>query len=133
MKKLVIDRKRWLRGDGLDNILSYPEMTTSSFLYRDKDKKMCCLGFFCRQLSGLTIDDIRNMPDPLSVLTIKGVEKKGMEVLLAPLLNKQQNANNTICGNLMLINDAEDMTEKERENGIIKLFKKINVKVKFIN
>lgn len=33
--KLVIDRKRWLRGEG----------ENASFLLRD-DGKMCCLGFF---------------------------------------------------------------------------------------
>lgn len=35
MDKLIIDRSRWLRGEGCD----------ASYLLRPADNKMCCLGF----------------------------------------------------------------------------------------
>ena len=34
--KLIIDRAKWLRGEGADK----------SYLVRDSDQKMCCLGFY---------------------------------------------------------------------------------------
>jgi hypothetical protein len=37
MLEVVIDRERWLRGEG----------STQSFLLRPEDGRMCCIGFAC--------------------------------------------------------------------------------------
>ena len=52
---LVIDRRRWLRGEG----------SVVSALYRSSDRKMCCLGFACLA-SGLLVRDIRDHRMPFS-------------------------------------------------------------------
>jgi hypothetical protein len=49
MKKLIIDRQRWLRGD-LHN----------SSLLRSSDDKMCCIGFFAKQILKMSDNDIRD-------------------------------------------------------------------------
>ena len=54
---LVIDRRRWLRGEG----------GLVSALYRDSDRKMCCLGFACLA-SGLRVADIRNKALPSALM-----------------------------------------------------------------
>ena len=53
MQKLVIDRTRWLRGEG-------PE---ESALLRPTDNKMCCLGFDALR-RGLTSDEIKGVEAP---------------------------------------------------------------------
>ena len=53
MKKLVIDRQRWLRGEGVDE----------SYLLRKHDCKMCCLGFYCLLLD-LTPEEIVGKTTP---------------------------------------------------------------------
>lgn len=51
--KVVIDRQRWLRGEGSDR----------SLLLREGDGKMCCLGFVCRAV-GMGEADIVNQGAP---------------------------------------------------------------------
>lgn len=49
--KVIVDRKRWLHGEGRDGF---------SVLYREEDGKMCCIGFACVE-AGMTIDQITNV------------------------------------------------------------------------
>lgn len=49
MKTLKIKLSRWLNGSNLDG--------RGFFLYREEDKKMCCLGFYMRK-EGYKISDI---------------------------------------------------------------------------
>lgn len=107
---LIIDRKRWLRGE---------QGCNASKLFRSEDKKMCCLGFFARKC-GYTIKEIRNVYAPQDCtlnkfpgwLVFKGV-------------------NTDIGVNLMTINDGVGMDNKVREKKIIKVFKKKGISVVF--
>jgi len=49
LKKLVIDRARWIRGKGYGD----------SMLYRPQDKNMCCVGFYARQCKDLSVKQIK--------------------------------------------------------------------------
>lgn len=51
MKKLTINRRTWLRGEGSEE----------SYLRRAEDGKMCCLGFAAIQLGKLSEDDITSV------------------------------------------------------------------------
>ncbi len=128
---LIIDRKRWLRGG---------DFSDASYLYRSEDRKMCCLGFFCRQ-SGLLIDNIRNVPEPYDILDFTSslsLEKKVRQKLKslfedAHETNYSDMKQNNTCDSLIYANDNIKISEPEREKRISKLFSKIGVKVKFIN
>lgn len=129
MKQLIIDRKRWLRGGDGGGY--------SSYLFRDEDKKMCCLGFWCRS-RGLSIDRIRDISSPIEVLNNfdrKDQTKTKTKTisLLSPLLTKNADNDNKICSLLMINNDNNKISEEERERRIGRDFAKIGIKVKFIN
>jgi hypothetical protein len=107
--KLVIDRSKWLRGEGQDE----------SYLLRKKDGKMCCLGFY-GLACGLTEEDI----------LMKGTPEE-VEVFWGPgswLVSGIMDANE-----LMSINDGRHRSAKERELKIAALFSKHGVEVEFIN
>lgn len=135
MKKLTIDRKRWLRGEGSE----------VSALLRKNDGKMCCIGFYALQV-GYTPTDIEDIQTPPS-LSQQGAElKPDMLRLVTEQLNYQlkkpyhtRYLANEVCADLMEINDRVDngldgaFPEEEREERIRKLFAKIDVEVEFIN
>jgi hypothetical protein len=55
--KVIVDRTKWLRGQ-------YGQY--DSYLLREHDGKMCCLGFRCEQL-GVSRDDLKGKEMPESV------------------------------------------------------------------
>lgn len=130
--KLVIDRTRWLRGE------------KDSFLLRELDDKMCCLGFYCIARE-LLEEDIEDKSDPSEVVeTIKLNKhhpKNKIKDLITPLYgqeswNKTEILawdNNYVCKKLMGVNDDDEITENEREKEIAGLFTSINTEVEFIN
>lgn len=112
-RKLVIDRKKWLRGD-----------PANAKLFRSTDGKMCCLGFDLLD-RGFTVDQISDKGTPRSVY-YSGAP-------IADLVIGAGVINSTVCRNLMTFNDDDDLTDDEREAGISRLFRTIGVKVEFIN
>jgi len=62
----TIDRKTWLRGEGL----------SFSSLLRIKDNKRCCLGFYC-QFLGVSDDDMLEIGQP-NLLPAHLQQKLGM-------------------------------------------------------
>jgi hypothetical protein len=109
--KLKIKRKRWLRGVGSDD----------AYLYRSEDRKMCCLGFYARAL-GYPVNKIRDIQDPENC-----DDKEDMDSLL-----NEYGYNNSICQNLIHVNDSPSFGDSDREVQIKKLFKKIGVDVTFV-
>ena len=109
--KLTINRKRWLRGDG------------SSMLLRSADKKMCCLGFYCRAV-GFKPREIRDLGTPRWLV-------KKWDARLKGLVSKRV-ANTAVCTELMRENDAIEVEEPFREKRIAALFKRIGVEVRFV-
>lgn len=129
MKKLVIDRQRWLRGEG----------GGSSALLRPSDCKMCCLGFYCL-LEGLDEEQIKNIGMP-SELILEVVEDHPS---LSPLVRVREEwdedgalvpvkDDTDVCNALATANDDEKLDAAEREAKIISLFAQIDIEVEFIN
>ena len=116
MKKFIVDRKTWLRGEG----------GSRSSLLRANDNKMCCLGFLSCEL-GLQKSEIREVPHPANLSLIRSVRNK-----FEGLLNEESRLTN-VCEEIMRYNDSKNITDAERENSLTKEFKSINWEVEFIN
>jgi hypothetical protein len=118
MKKLVINRKKWLRGPDRDSMLL------------DDHGRMCCLGFAARQLCGAKPKDIRGHSSPASKPDV-------FETDLAWLIKKSRGLpiqDSTVGNHLMSINDqSEGITDAKRERRIAAIFKKKGVRVTFVN
>jgi len=121
IRKLIIDRRRWLRGEGEDN--------ERSFLYRSSDKKMCCLGFYCRAI-GYSIADIRDVSTPVYAGSNSNYEEE-IPAALKPLIDKGWDT--ALSSRLMCENDDQGLTLEVRENRIRDGFKEMGVEVEFIN
>ena len=102
--KLVIDRSRWLHGEGAN----------ASYLLRETDGKMCCLGFLALQC-GAVEDDIRASREP-SEVSIEWPERL---------------SEHATC--LMIENDNIEDTDNEREAGLTTIFTKMGIEVEFVD
>lgn len=89
--------------------------------------KMCCLGFEMLR-RGFTPKEITEKAMPYDVASepLKGLVRRDKEL-------RRGVANTAVCGSLAAINDNPDVEARERETTIRRLFKKIGVRVKFIN
>lgn len=85
--KVRIDRKRWLRGVGQGTLLN-------------EEGKMCCLGFWCNQTTGVSLDEMLRIPMPHGVNTALSV---GWHAYAA------------------YINDCVNISEEQREAELIEL------------
>lgn len=118
--KLVIDRKRWLRGEG----------PADSKLLRGKDNEMCCLGFFGCAL-GATEDELVGVVDPEDVRLVQWPEWL--------VENCSDDAGGTLLAHtdeairLMRINDTKGTPEHEREAAIARIFASHGVEVTFVD
>jgi len=121
--KLIIDRAKWLRGEG----------SSTSRLLRPSDKKMCCLGFYALSV-GMTEDNIFNIATPYIIKKTK----HGCSVydawgegawLFDPDEPREQSKD---CGSLMHLNDDGAQPDYAREVDIIRVFAKHGVEVEFI-
>lgn len=110
---LVIDRRKWLRGEGSD----------VSKLMRGSDGKMCCLGFYCRML-GFSEDEMLWCADPqdLRDRTMADDAKLGWLLWGRDIVNE-----------LIEANDHLHLYETEREAKIACLFAEQGVEVRFVN
>jgi hypothetical protein len=139
--KLIIDRAKWIRGEGSD----------SSYLLRNLDNKMCCLGFYACELGipGAQIGGVRT-PTDLVPFTAKGnstVLKDG-SWLVSKMTGVLKHSWKTSedAHKLMTINDYEIgmdslfflasdpiVSEADRESRIAAIFAEHGVEVEFIN
>lgn len=108
-KNLIIDRKKWLRGEG----------SFKSYLLRLPDGKQCCLGQIALQC-GYSERKIEKEVGP-------------EDIDFKPFINKD-GFNTSACERAMSINDNEKTTDKHKEKYLKNLFKKeYNSNLKFIN
>lgn len=114
--KLVIDRKRWIRGEEL------------SFLLRPTDERMCCLGFY-GLACGVPKASLRVQANPRFAAGFSEVEQAGWLFKNGPLYG-YSHSNDAI--RLMKINDAEDIADTDRETQIAAIFAKHGVEVEFV-
>lgn len=130
--KVVIDRKRWLRGEG----------SSTSKLLRSSDGKMCCLGFVCIQ-AGASETDIMDISSPISIVYgdcfIKKPIRQEVKEIIAeafgmPISSHAPRWSDTVLSPLrwlMRYNDAYKLPE--REEIIKEEMLKIGIEVEFIN
>jgi hypothetical protein len=126
MMKLVIDRRRWIHGEGGD----------SSRLLRLDDKKMCCLGFLSLAC-GASENDIGDFSEP-NEMDIRPTHEVFQKLLLQlegeDCDHKYTYYNpSTIAIDMMVTNDSKALSESEREEKLTGYFKEIGVEVEFIN
>jgi hypothetical protein len=122
MRKLIIDRNTWLRGEGLD----------VSALLREVDNKMCCLGSYALQLAGKKPEDILGKKEPKQCVV--GDEWGGLvEFRIRTQPSGVYADSSTIANELMNFNDDTSSAEHEREADIKGAFLTIGVEVEFIN
>jgi len=109
--KLIIDRSRWLRGE------------SESYLFRPRDNKMCCLGFYGKAC-GLSEEQMSHQAFPSEV---EGYMTK------APWLAKGADELRSVSDFLMLANDSKSLSESDREKKIADIFAQHGVEVEFID
>ncbi len=125
MTKLVIDRQRWLRGEG----------SGDSCLRRERDGKMCCLGFYCIE-AGFTEEDITEKSTPVAIAGFDADMRR--LAMIDPLLRNYEDeivepSDSELCEELTVINDQQESGETEREARISEKFAEMGVTVEFIN
>jgi hypothetical protein len=130
--KLVIDRSKWLRGEG----------GKDTSLYRPKDGKMCCLGFYCRSL-GFGAAEMADEADPYS-LFLRTIADVGNTDALTEWLVEVEHIEedgadeDLVCNSphtdaLIEVNDATEFTDGMREAFIKETFAKHGVEVEFVD
>lgn len=129
--KLEIDRAKWLRGE-LD-----------SKLLRERDQKMCCLGFYSLAC-GLTKDNIleycepnqpfenaKNLRVPTDMKGLVETETEECELADGSFRTDTYYSITGISQQLMRVNDDVNLTDAQREARITQLFAEIAVEVSF--
>lgn len=137
--KLVIDRSKWLRGEGSER----------SFLLRSTDGKMCCLGFF-GLACGLTAERITDVGAPTDIpveigsigcfgvasgspVSARREWMRNVPEAEALFDGERKYNSSVICNKLMSTNDLNvSLSEAEREQKITALFAEMGVEVVFV-
>jgi hypothetical protein len=109
--KLVIDRTKWLRGEGY----------SVSKLLRSSDHKMCCIGFLCADLG---------IPES-ELLDVAGSHSQPFSCEL-PLWLAVRKDTESDLQQAYNIND-EIFPDAEREQRLTEIFARHDVEVEFIN
>lgn len=130
MKKLTIQRSRWIRGsrDG------------SSYLYREDDRKMCCLGFYLRSC-GVKVQSLMGIATPRYIIDSEEIPKQAQWLVFDPGSFDKTTTflNSDACIALIDANDkrygsrSKLKAECQREERIKALFAVHNVEVTFID
>lgn len=116
--ELIIKRSKWLRGEGGEN----------SFLLRESDGKMCCLGFYGKVI-GISAYRLKGYRSPTDNKASYLEFKKRAPWLLHDRLHLTQS---TACISLILNNDSK-VLDANREELIALIFAENNVIVKFVD
>jgi hypothetical protein len=104
--QVTVDRKKWLRGEG----------DTYSFLLRETDQKMCCIGFLAKQI-GASDEEILNCSTLNQVHTNEA--------------NAYVDANGNDLAEAYRINDSDAYTDTNREELLVQLGKRMGVEFTF--
>ncbi len=121
MKTLIIDRKKWLRGEG----------DSESYLLRLSDEKMCCLGIYLESC-GIERARLLNRASP-AALSASTMETFPEEAKWLICTNGLRFRHPNKVSKLMEINDESSFSEEEREVEISEIFLENGIKVEFIN
>lgn len=125
MRKLIIDRKTWLRGADADG-------GQNSFLLRSSDGKRCCLGFYGSQIAGKKDEEMMDVQGP-QMCTVGDEWGPLVKVLNLTQPSSLKAEQTLVCCNLIGANDSSSRGESDRERAITEHFRSIGVEVEFIN
>lgn len=114
IKKLVIDRSRWLRGEG----------GHTSALLRSVDRKMCCLGFL-GLACGVPPDHMEGWADPSTA------SHPAWPLWISDDGGVTQQDH--VVNELVRLNDVEAIPDAEREACLARVFASHGVEVEFID
>ncbi len=117
MRKLLILRDKWLRGDNKE-----------SYLLRESDDRMCCLGFLCLDL-GLDVSDIVNTAMPGDIWY--GVISPDFPAWLRKEGVYEQGSAKPLVQQIAEVNDSAALSDPEREAKLEELFLQADITVEF--
>lgn len=115
LKKFVVKKSQWLRG----------ESSSKSYLLRQLDNKMCCLGFASLACK-IDQSDISGIRIPTSVAS----HSKYPKSFFANFDEDEFEESNCI-GEIMEINDDPSLGDEERMSQLTKKFSKIGIEIVF--
>lgn len=118
MRKFIIDRNTWLRGEYSEN----------SYLLRSSDNKMCCLGQISSQC-GISNEELRDRKNP-SDLIYFGID---VSTKIPFLISRDSERDSDLTSRAMPINDTPLISDKEREEKLKDLFSESQIELEFIN
>lgn len=116
--KLVIDRTRWLRGEG-----------RGSRLLRQEDNKMCCLGFL-GQHCGVSDAEMLERAAPWQAKPEKF--PSWLTIKLDPEEDSVLDASKA-CYDIMRTNDNTSLSDLTREATLVEMFANHDIQVEFVN
>lgn len=129
MKKLVIDESKWLRGAE-----AYDGDINASALLRERDGKMCCLGFLGLEL-GCSRNEILNQGELSEVLE----RDRAMDLGLVTARessdedgNYYASTSNALESEIIEVNDDRDMPDQVRKSRLVPLFQRIGWELEFV-
>ena len=116
VKKFTINRQSWIRGTGDGKL-------------HTKNHRQCCLGFLCRA-AGFSVKDIteKTLPGDVESLDLETLFPAVSQHVFASVNDAALSDSAWISGKLVPI-----VSEEQREQILIRLFKDNNIKVTFIN
>lgn len=123
MKKLTIERSKWLS--------PAPEDSNTAMY---NSKKMCCLGHLAHKVYGVPKSVLRNTSSPESVAN--KTKLLDDSVLLSPdeIGNSFFRKHHTFFSDYaMRINDDRNLSRKERETKLKRLFAEQDIKLTFVD
>lgn len=136
---LIIDRAKWLRGEG----------SGESFLIRNTDGKMCCLGFLGLACE-IPQEKLMGAKSPVSYYNGSLLDKtsrapkedwvrlnKEVEGIFGPPCTFLGEASNRfdiseVCAAMMKVNDSNRMSDSVREETLRDLFRSTGIQVEFV-
>lgn len=123
--EFTVKRSGWLRGEG-----GHP-----SLLFRPKDQKRCCIGFYLKAC-GLSDSSLEDKPSPYDIPRVETALPAAATWLLEHgngNTSLSSEANSEYCIELMRVNDARLASAPDRERRIIELFAQRGIIVKFVD
>jgi hypothetical protein len=131
MKTLTIDRSKWRTGG--DDFIEPQKDLGRTMLLNDKGQ-MCCLGFYSKQLGGLSDEEILNIDAPSTLAERCGYGRMNGDMLRLvknDFCGEFKTENTSFAEEAIAINDNERIENDVREIEIIQHFKRIGVDVVF--
>ena len=126
MNKFIINRSKWLRGEG----------SLNSFLLRESDGKQCCLGQYAN-FCDISDENILGLKSPLSLFRDQSEEAYNDGLKKYSKYSKLLTVDDIGCSHsyntveLMSTNDDPSIFDNAREDRLKTLFANIGIEVTF--